>query len=77
MPSSRGIFPAQGLNLHLLHWQAGSLPLSPQGSPIGNSHFAMYLKPAQHCQSTILQKIFFNWKKKCLKAKFILKIKKN
>ena len=29
---SRGIFPTQGLNLHLLHllcWQAGSLPLSP------------------------------------------------
>ena len=46
MPSSRGIFPTQGLNLHLLHWQAGSLPLSPQESPIGNSHFAMYLKPA-------------------------------
>ena len=29
MPSSRGIFPSQGLNLHplcLLHWQASSLP---------------------------------------------------
>ena len=29
----RGIFPTQGLNLGLLHWQAGSLPLSHQGSP--------------------------------------------
>ena len=28
-----GIFPTQGLNLHLLRWQAGSLPLSHQGSP--------------------------------------------
>ena len=28
-----GIFLTQGLNLHLLHWQADSLPLSPQGSP--------------------------------------------
>ena len=29
-----GIFPTQGLNLHLLHllhWQAGSLPLAPPG----------------------------------------------
>ena len=32
----QGIFPTQGLNphlLHLLHWQADSLPLSHQGSP--------------------------------------------
>ena len=29
----QGIFPAQGLNLHLLHWQEGSLPLSHQESP--------------------------------------------
>ena len=30
------IFPTQGLNLcllHLLHWQAGSLPLAPPGKP--------------------------------------------
>ena len=30
----QGIFPAQGLNpclLHLLYWQAGSLPLAPLG----------------------------------------------
>ena len=24
----QGIFPTQGLNLHLLHWQVDSLPLS-------------------------------------------------
>ena len=32
----QGIFPTQGLNpclLHLLHWQVGSLPLAPLGSP--------------------------------------------
>ena len=29
-----GIFPDQGLNPCLLHWQADSLPLSHQGSPI-------------------------------------------
>ena len=27
------IFLTQGLNLHLLHWQVDSLPLSHQGSP--------------------------------------------
>ena len=30
----QGIFPTQGLNPCLLHWQAGSLPLSHQGSPV-------------------------------------------
>ena len=30
----QGIFPTQGSNLHLLHWQVDSLPLSPQGSPV-------------------------------------------
>ena len=32
----QGIFPTQGLNLHLLHllhWQAGYLPLAPPGTP--------------------------------------------
>ena len=32
----QGIFLTQGLNLHLfwlLHWQVGSLPLLPPGSP--------------------------------------------
>ena len=29
----QGIFPDQGLNLHLLHWQVGSLPLGHQESP--------------------------------------------
>ena len=32
----QGIFPTQGLNsclLYLLHWQAGSLPLTPPGKP--------------------------------------------
>ena len=36
MPSSRGSFSTQGLNLSLLHllcWQAGSLPVVPPGKP--------------------------------------------
>ena len=28
-----GIFPTQGSNSCLLHWQADSLPVNPQGSP--------------------------------------------
>ena len=29
----QGVFLTQGSNPHLLHWQAGSLPLNHQGSP--------------------------------------------
>ena len=29
----QGFFPTQGLNLHPLHWQVDSLPLSHLGSP--------------------------------------------
>ena len=29
----QGLLPTQGWDLHLLHWQAGSLPLSKLGSP--------------------------------------------
>ena len=41
MPSSRGIFPTQGLNVRpscLLHWQAGSLPLCHLGKPQIHTH---------------------------------------
>ena len=49
----QGIFPTQGLNLHPLHWQADTLPLSYQGSPVG------YLLP---CNSRILIfKSFLFW----------------
>ena len=34
----QGIFPTQGLNLHLLHWQADSLPLSHQGITPSNGN---------------------------------------
>ena len=32
----QGILPTQGLNPHLLHWQADSSPLSYRGSPISH-----------------------------------------
>ena len=34
----RGIFSTQGRNLHFLHWQANSLPLSHLGSPYWSFH---------------------------------------
>ena len=34
----QGIFPTQGLNPHLLHWQVGSLPSEPPGKPIRESN---------------------------------------
>ena len=39
---SRGIFPTQGGNLHLLHWQVDTLPLSHQGSPTSTSLGLVY-----------------------------------
>ena len=33
LPFYLGIFPTQGSNPHLLHWQADSLPLNHQASP--------------------------------------------
>ena len=36
----QGIFPTQGWNPCLLHWQAGSLPLSHQGGP-GDGYFIL------------------------------------
>ena len=43
--SSRGLL-TQGSNLHLLHWQVDSLPVSHQGSPENplNINYLMYLK---------------------------------
>ena len=40
-----GIFPDQGSNLCLLHWQADSLPLSHQGCPKGNFYLQEKVVP--------------------------------
>ena len=53
----QGIFPTQGLNLHLLwllHWQMGSLPLSHWGSP-GWSHVPFNQFPPMEisCQTIV------------------------
>ena len=52
MPSSREIFPTQGLNLfllHFLHWQVDSLPLVPPGKPHLTEPTVLY--PMQNCGS--------------------------
>ena len=43
----QGIFLTQGLNPHLLLWQAGSFPLVPPGNPhfIKTILFFFFLKP--------------------------------
>ena len=48
------IFPTQGLNLHLLHllyWQAGSLPLATSGKPQLLTHLSTtdLPSPTNHC----------------------------
>ena len=40
-----GIFPEQGSNPHLLHWQADSFPLSHPGGPIGSSWLTLSSQP--------------------------------
>ena len=45
----QGIFPTQELsNLHLLHWQADSLPLAPPGKPVNK---LLALKADSHVSS--------------------------
>ena len=47
----QGIFPTQGLNPHLLHWKADSLPLVPPGFnnqqflvTCSDEHLNLYIK---------------------------------
>ena len=47
------IFPDQGSNPHLLHWQADSLPLSHQGSPL-RSYWYMKMPPRPKPRARLL-----------------------
>ena len=40
----QGLFPTQGSNLHLLHWQVASLPLSHLGRPVAGYIAACYFE---------------------------------
>ena len=53
----QGIFPTQGLNLHLLcllHWQVGSLPLAQPGQPLSDSEQWMVLLFCSHRSDTFI-----------------------
>ena len=58
----QGIFPTQGSNPHLLHWQVGSLPLSHQGSP---------KVVIIHCEVTFIYIKFEHWPTSLLKGKIM------
>ena len=51
----QGIFPTQGSNLHLLHWQADSLPLSHLGSLKKIIHYIMTKRSILQKHVTILK----------------------
>ena len=48
----QGVFPTQGSNLYLLHWQEGSLPLSHQGSHslVYSYHYLRAISRFSHVQ---------------------------
>ena len=53
----QGIFLTQGSNphlLHLLHWQAGSLPLVPPGKSIGTPHVLLIVHLASRVSFCLL-----------------------
>ena len=54
-----GIFLDQGLNLCLLYWQADSLPLSHQGSPIQYLFLLILLTGPRSSKSWII--LFYRW----------------
>ena len=56
----QGIFPTQGSNLHLLcllHWQGGSLPLVPLGSPSFDRHLSYLGSASCFSHSELLSRL--------------------
>ena len=71
----QGIFPTQGWNLHLLHWQTGGLHMSHLGSSQQNlrtlkirscltTEICTFLYPLLHVDNIILSPLFQSFKKK-------------
>ena len=48
------IFPTQGLDLYLLHWQGGSLPLHHQESPVCQLYLSKTGRKEQKINSSII-----------------------
>ena len=80
MPPGQGIFPTQGLNpslLHLLHWQAESLPLVPPGksleSPKTSQKICYLLNPTPG--TTLCMRIRSSYKEQRVQSSRTLKQK--
>ena len=58
--SFKGIFPIQGWNLHLLHWQAESLLLSHLGSQPPNLYFLPIYQPFPFSSVLLIQLRFYS-----------------
>ena len=63
----QGIFPSQGLNPHLLHWQVNSLPLSHQGS-----HFSYCIFPNTAYISVCCVLLMFSYSTFCFPPVLII-----
>ena len=48
----QGIFPTQGLNLHLLHWQVYSLPLHHLESPVEGPRLGKFIETERRLDIT-------------------------
>ena len=60
VPSSKGLFPTQGLNprlVGLLLWQAGSLPLAPPGKPLQKYYPSDRFMPFTFLMLSVIGKI--------------------
>ena len=68
----QGIFPTQGLNLYLPHWQADSLPLSHLES-YGYSKFTLQFNSINYIQKHYIKGKVYNHGK--LKIKYYSKVK--
>ena len=54
----QGIFPTQGLNSHLLHWQSDSLPVYHLGNPTKEQDLINILHANLHLKVSFLESPF-------------------
>ena len=70
----QGIFPTQGSKLHLLHWQAASLPLVPPGKPYNTIyHFEIKCKAARKVTKRKPYNTIYHFEIKCKAARKVTK----
>ena len=58
----QGFFLTQGVNLPLLHWQADSLLLSHQGSPVPSVSWLVWIAQHHHPIDSLSQHSFHHWR---------------